>query len=218
MRAIAKAMGFAPEAWFDEDAVGEPLGRSDDSRGVAGRIEHLFDAIRNPKTGEPYTNAEVARMTLGGLSEDDIEGIRTGEIPDPTVGQVVALAGIFGVEPSYLLDRGEPVFDKQLVEALRDETIREATREISRLPERERRLCWGSCASSTVQKGPALPLTQGSRLIEKLLPAKRTPATHTSFECGISASSTVQSTNHRPVSFKILIAENGARRIELAGA
>jgi transcriptional regulator with XRE-family HTH domain len=112
MRAIAKAMGFVPEAWFDEDAVGEPLGRSDDSRGVAGRVEHLFDAVRNPRSGEPYTNAEVARLTLGDLSEEDVEGIRTATIGDPTVGQVAALAAVFGVEPSYLLDRGEPTFDR----------------------------------------------------------------------------------------------------------
>jgi hypothetical protein len=69
-------------------------------------------------------------MTLGGLSEDDLEGIRTGAVGDPTVGQVVALAGVFGVEPSYMLDRGEPVFDAELVEALRDETVRETIREI----------------------------------------------------------------------------------------
>jgi DNA-directed RNA polymerase specialized sigma24 family protein len=61
----------------------------------------------------------------------------------PDRGQVVALAGVFGVEPSYLLDRGEPVFDGELVEALRDEAVREATREISRLPERERRVVLG---------------------------------------------------------------------------
>jgi hypothetical protein len=30
---------------------------------------------------------------------------------------------VFGVEPSYLLDRGEPVFDGKLVEALRDEAV-----------------------------------------------------------------------------------------------
>jgi len=47
------------------------------------------------------------------------------------------------VEPSYLLDRGEPVYDAELVEALRDETVRETTREISHLPERERRLVLG---------------------------------------------------------------------------
>jgi hypothetical protein len=69
---------------------------------------------------EPYTNAEVARMTLGDLSDEDVEGIRTGAIADPIVGQVAALAGVFGVEPSYLLDRGEPVLDTELVEALRD--------------------------------------------------------------------------------------------------
>jgi len=72
--------------------------------------EHLFDAIRNPTTGKPCTNAEVARVTLGDLSEE-VEGIRTGAISDPTVGQVAALAGVFGVEHSYLLDRGEPLFD-----------------------------------------------------------------------------------------------------------
>jgi hypothetical protein len=41
------------------------------------------------------------------------------------------------------LDRGEPVFDGELVEALRDATVREATLENSRLPERERRLVLG---------------------------------------------------------------------------
>jgi len=60
---------------------GVPDVRSDDSRGIAsrgiaGRVEHLFDAVRNPKTGKPYTNAEVARMTLVDLSKEDIEGIQ----------------------------------------------------------------------------------------------------------------------------------------------
>jgi hypothetical protein len=143
MAAIAKAMGFPPEAWFEEGAGRAPAGPSEDGRGIAGRMEHLFDAVRNPTTGEPYTNADVARMTLGDLLEEDVEGIRTGSIDDPTVGQVATLAGVFGVEPSYLLDRGEPVFDGELVEALRDETVREATRKISRLPERERLLVLG---------------------------------------------------------------------------
>jgi transcriptional regulator with XRE-family HTH domain len=107
MAAIAKAIGFPPEAWFEEGG-GTPIGLGDDGRGLTGRVEHLFDAVRNPSTGEPYTNAEVARMTLGDLSEEDVEGIRTGALSDPSVGQVAALASVFGVEPSYLLDRGEP--------------------------------------------------------------------------------------------------------------
>src|ERR671921_2082831 len=108
MKAIAKAMGFAPEVWFEDTLRdGRPTIQGGEWRGVAGRLEHLFEVGRNPKTGEPYTNAEVARMTLGDLSEEDVERIRTGAIGDPTVGQVAALASVFGVEPSYLLARAE---------------------------------------------------------------------------------------------------------------
>jgi transcriptional regulator with XRE-family HTH domain len=145
MRAIAKAMGFAPEVWF-EDSLGEglPIGEAEGSRGVAGRLEHVFEVVRNPKSGEPYTNAEVARMTLGDLSEEDVKGIRTGDVSDPTVGQVAALASVFGVEPSYLLDRGEPsLLDEELVQALRDRGVRDITRESARLPDGERRLVLG---------------------------------------------------------------------------
>jgi transcriptional regulator with XRE-family HTH domain len=145
MRAIAKAMGFAPEVWFEEGLdQGRSIGQAEESRGVAGRLEHVFEVVRNPKTGEPYTNAEVARMTLGDLSEEDVERIRTGALSDPSVGQVVALASVFGVEPSYLLDRGEPsLLDEELVRALRDEDVRDITRESSRLPDGERRLVLG---------------------------------------------------------------------------
>ncbi len=125
MRAIAKAMGFAPEVWF-EDGLGEErsIAQAEESRGVAGRLEHLFEVVRNPKTGEAYTNAEVARMTLGDLSEKEVEGIRTGKIADPSVGRVAALAGIFGVPPSYLLDRGteSEVLDEEALKALADKT------------------------------------------------------------------------------------------------
>jgi transcriptional regulator with XRE-family HTH domain len=154
MRALAKAMGFAPEVWF-EDGLGDvrSIGRVEASRGLADRVEHLFEVVRNPKTGEPYTNAEVARMTLGDLSEEDVERMRTGAIGDPTVGQVAALAGVFGVEPSYLLDRkGTPLLDEQIVGALRDETVREITRESSRLPDGETRLVLGIVRQFSDQK------------------------------------------------------------------
>ena len=145
LAAMAKAMGFPPEVWF-EDGLGEgrSIEQAEGSRGVAGRLEYVFEVVRNPKTGEPYTNAEVARMTLGDLSEEDVERIRTGAISDPTVGQVSALASVFGVEPSYLLDREEPpLLDEELVQALRDEDVRDITRESSRLPDRERQLVLG---------------------------------------------------------------------------
>jgi len=145
LRAIAKAMGFAPQVWFEDGLSKErSIGQAEQSRGVPGRLEHLFEVVRNPKTGEPYTNAEVARMTLGDLSEEDVERIRSGADSDPTISQVAALASVFGVEPSYLLDRGEPsLLDKELVHALRDKDVQDITRERSRLPDRERLLVLG---------------------------------------------------------------------------
>src|SRR5215210_4972075 len=92
LAAIAKAMQFAPALWFEEGFGHVPDGQSSEGRGIAGRVEHLFEVVKNPSTGEPYTNAEVARMTLGDLSEEDVEGIRTGTIGDPTMGQMTALA------------------------------------------------------------------------------------------------------------------------------
>jgi hypothetical protein len=84
MKAIAKAMGFAPEVWFEDGlGNGRPTIPGGASASLAGPLEHLFEVVRNPKTGEPYTNADVARMTLGDLSEEDIERMRTGADSDP---------------------------------------------------------------------------------------------------------------------------------------
>ena len=145
MRAIPKAMGFPPEVRFEEHlGEGRSIGQADVSYGLAARLEHLFEVVRNPKTGEPYADGEVARMTLGDLSEEDVLRIRTGDVSDPTVSQVAALAGVFGVEPSYLLDRGkQSLFDEELVNVLRNEDVRAITRESSRLPGGERRLVLG---------------------------------------------------------------------------
>ena len=84
-------------------------------------------------------------MSTGGLIEDEVGGIRTGDISDPTASQVTALASMYGVPPSYLLDRSEEpsVLDEELLEGLRDETTRQITREALRLPERERRIVLG---------------------------------------------------------------------------
>ena len=120
MRAVAKAMGFPPEAWFDETPGGGALTVTAEGRDLAARAEHLFETIVHPKTGESYTSAEVARLSAGDLTEDEVEGIRTGAIPDPTVGQVAALAAVFGMPPSYLVDRGkgQTVLDDEVMDAL----------------------------------------------------------------------------------------------------
>jgi hypothetical protein len=149
-------MGFLPEAWFEEDlrgAVGPWAGP--ELHGIRGRVEHLFGAVKNPTTGEPYANAEVARMSVGAITEEGVEGIRTGRIADPTVSQVAALAAAFDVPSSYLLDRSRApsVIDGEALDALSDETAGAILRESARLPEREKRIVLGIVRQFETQRG-----------------------------------------------------------------
>ena len=129
LRAIAKAMGFPPELWFEdmESLRAEaPAVRDEEHQSIAERVNYLFELVRNERTGEPYTNAAVARMSLGDLKEDEVEGIRTGRIGNPTIAQILALSEVFGVDPSYFLDktRKPPLLDKEALEALSDQKSR----------------------------------------------------------------------------------------------
>ncbi len=129
LRAIAKAMNFPPELWFEDvenlrDAA-RPV-RDEQHRSIAERLQRLFETIKNERTGEPYTDAEVARLSLGDLTEEEAEGIRTGRIRNPTIAQVLALSEVFGVDPSYFLDRGKkpPLLDEEALRALGDQRSR----------------------------------------------------------------------------------------------
>ena len=91
MRAIAKAMASrrncgSRKSWALGEVPAEPQGR-----GVSGRLEHLFEAVRNPARGDPHTSSEVARMSAGDLTQEDVVGIGTGGISEPTLRQVAAL-------------------------------------------------------------------------------------------------------------------------------
>jgi transcriptional regulator with XRE-family HTH domain len=145
MLAIARAMGFPPALWFEETLADGIQADAVEGQDLAGRVGHLFETIVHPRTGEPYTDADVARMSAGALTEEDVEGIRYGKVPDPTVSKVVALAAVFGVPASYLVDRGEgaPALDDEVMEALADETVAAILRESARLPEREKRMVLG---------------------------------------------------------------------------
>lgn len=55
---------------------------------LAGRVGHLFATVMHPRTGKPYTDAEVAPMSSGVLTEDEVAGIRAGRIADPTVARL----------------------------------------------------------------------------------------------------------------------------------
>ena len=143
MRAIAKAMGFPPESWFEEsDGITNAVrvDPKDGERDVAGRLNQLFEIVKNERTGEPYSSADVARMSLGDLSEDEVEGIRTGALENATISQVVALAEAFGVHPSYFLDTGKKpaLLGEQEISALGDQRAREILNKSLSLSDREK--------------------------------------------------------------------------------
>lgn len=148
LRAIAKAMGFPPELWFQENPSlrgEEHPGLSASSDNIAQKTNHLFDIVKNERTGEPYTNAEVSRMSLGDLTEVDLEGIRSGDTPNPSVDKVVALADVFGVHPSFFLDtaRKPPVLDEETMDIFRDETVSAIAHKSLHLPDHEREMILG---------------------------------------------------------------------------
>lgn len=107
LRTIAKAMGFPPELWFEDSfgAVPRKIEAVDEEATVAERLEHLLDTITDEKKGRPYTPAELAKMSLGGVTEEEVVGIRSGEIGHPTLDQVLALSEAFGIDPSYFTRR-----------------------------------------------------------------------------------------------------------------
>ena len=53
MLAIARAMGFPPEAWFEDTPGDGILAAPAEGQDLASRVGHLFDAMRHPKTGSP---------------------------------------------------------------------------------------------------------------------------------------------------------------------
>ena len=67
-------MGFPPEAWF-EDVPGDVVSVAPaEGQDLAGRVGHLFKIIVHPGTGVPYTDAAVARMSAGVLTEGRSRG------------------------------------------------------------------------------------------------------------------------------------------------
>lgn len=107
LRTIARAMGFPPELWFDDsfEVAQRKIEAVDEESTVAERLEHLLDTITNEKKGRAYTSAEVAKMSFGAITEEEVVGIRSGEIGHPTLDQVLALSEALGIDPSYFTRR-----------------------------------------------------------------------------------------------------------------
>jgi transcriptional regulator with XRE-family HTH domain len=145
LRAIAKVMGFPPEQWFEEtpySGTGKSLESLPGDSSIADKTNRLFDVVRNEKSGTLLTNAEVARMSLGDLSEEHVEQIRAGILTNPSMNQVVALADVFGVHPSYFLDtaRKPPLLDEEAMRIFQDETVSAIAHKSLHLPGRERQM------------------------------------------------------------------------------
>lgn len=143
LKAVAKAMGFPPELWFNDYPLSEPEAYEDGGHdSIAERLEHLFASIPDERTGELYTNEAVARESAGSVTEIEVAEIRSGKLRDPSVDQVLSLAEVFGVPPSYFLqrERKPPVISPSMIEASRDETVTAILNKSLRLPEREKQM------------------------------------------------------------------------------
>jgi transcriptional regulator with XRE-family HTH domain len=145
LRAIAKAVGFPPELWFEEDlptGSGARIGFDQGHVGIAKKIAHLMEMPSQEASSKSYTDADVARLSFGSLSEEDVEAMRTGRLTDPSVEQVMALADVFGVDPSYFLSRAKspPLLDREAMDIFRDETVSAIAHKSLHLPGREKEM------------------------------------------------------------------------------
>jgi replicative DNA helicase len=79
---------------------------------------------------------------MGELTEREVTGIRTGAIPDPSMEQVLALAEVFAIEPSYFLDTEAkaPLLDRASLEALSNQKARIILHKSLELSDREQDL------------------------------------------------------------------------------
>lgn len=146
--AIAKAIGFPPELWFNEDLLsksGAWMGPDQERDGIAQKVARLMEMLSDEATGKSYTDADVARLSFGDLSTEDVEAIRTGALTDPSVDQITALADVFGVHPSYFLNgaKSPPLLDEEAMEIFRDETVSAIAHKSLHLPGREREMILG---------------------------------------------------------------------------
>lgn len=148
LAAIAKAMGFPPELWFEEThdlGAAVRIEEVGNDRSLSGRVNFLFDSVMNEKTGETYTNAEVARMSFGELTEEEVAAMRSGSDAEPSINKVVALADVFGVDPSYFFGGSgkTPIIDPQMLDIFRDETVSAIAHKSLGLPDREKQTILG---------------------------------------------------------------------------
>jgi transcriptional regulator with XRE-family HTH domain len=145
LQALAEVMGFPPQLWFEElsDPVNtQHVAPPGQTTTIPYRLEGLFRTVTDEHSGEQYSNADVARLSMGALTENEVEGIRTGAIRDPSIEQVLALAEVFAIDSSYFLDREakSPLLDRASLEALSNQKARIILHKSLELSDREQDL------------------------------------------------------------------------------
>ena len=113
---IADIMDFPVELWLLEPEqwerrLGTGIGgihgsgrdpdEGDREYKITDLIERLFASIKNPRTGQTFTNKEVAERSNGRLTEKAVESLRDQDFADPTRSQLLGLCEAFGVSFSY---------------------------------------------------------------------------------------------------------------------
>lgn len=107
-----------------------PDDTSPEPRSLADKLDRLFTVVR-PSKGE-YTHEQVAKaiMERGGptISASYLWQLRKGLRDNPTKKHLEALAGFFGVPPSYFFDEDESEridAELDLLAAMRDASVRQ---------------------------------------------------------------------------------------------
>lgn len=131
LKAIAETMGFPAQLWLEEveDLSNRPSGAHvPGQQGTTFRelLNNLFAAHADPETGEHPSNAEIARRTAGRVTREELERMRSGEVENPTLEQILRISEAFDVDPSYWLHHGgrKPLLNRDIIEAIRNEDNR----------------------------------------------------------------------------------------------
>lgn len=87
----------------------------------AERLSHLFATVTGPD-GKPWSLTAVARVLTDQYdlptTQSYVSQLRSGVRTNPTINYVAALASIFGVPTSYLVDSGPQVLDEAELDLL----------------------------------------------------------------------------------------------------
>src|SRR5215216_203433 len=120
---------------------------------IAQKFETLLELYRHPD-GRKWSGQEIDEATGGVVTRSYITNLRKGRIENPGYEKMRAIAKAMGFAPEVWFEDGlgerrsigqaeSSLLNEELVQALRDEDVRDITRESSRLPDRERRLVLG---------------------------------------------------------------------------